>query len=214
MDIGRKIYYELNTGNVILLTESRSGSVIETTIEQDFQNYLALHSYQQSAVGIIQLNYGDFEANFAKYPFHIDITKNPIDEIAIVWDIANPIGATLADVQASKIAQVQDLYNQKLENGFTSALNGTTYTFRYGQSDQLKFVKLMIGVNGGLLQFPVNIPDINGTIVVYNTQTDLQQLLKDLSVFDNTTQTELHTLMSQVQACTTVDAVNAIQINF
>lgn len=61
---------------------------------------------------MVQLQFGDQnEINSTKYPFHIDITKNPIDKTAIVWDAANPLGATLAQVQAAKISQINDLYN-------------------------------------------------------------------------------------------------------
>jgi len=91
MEIGRKIYYEKLTGNLIIDTGQRSGHVIETTQDQDFEVYIKLQAYPQNTVGVIQCNYGYCSDNFATYHYHIDITKNPIDESAIVWDTTNPL---------------------------------------------------------------------------------------------------------------------------
>ena len=63
--IGRRIYYELSTGNVILDTGERSGYVVETTIEQDFETYRALAERVPETVGWIQLEYGQYAQDFA-----------------------------------------------------------------------------------------------------------------------------------------------------
>jgi len=65
MQIGRKIYYELSTGNIILDTGERQGDVIETTIEQDFQTYVALSQRVPETIGVIQLAYGEMSEDFA-----------------------------------------------------------------------------------------------------------------------------------------------------
>lgn len=64
MDIGRKIYYEKLTGNIILDTGERQGSVVETTTEQDFQTYTALAERVSETVGVIQLEYGQYAQDF------------------------------------------------------------------------------------------------------------------------------------------------------
>jgi hypothetical protein len=65
MKIGRKIYYDKLTGNVILDTGERFGAVVETTIEQDFQAYRALSERNPETVDWIQLEYGQYAQDFA-----------------------------------------------------------------------------------------------------------------------------------------------------
>lgn len=214
MDIGRKIYYELATGNVIIDTGERSGSVVETTQDQDFIMYADLQKYQPSAVGVIQCGYGWGHPNFDQYPFHIDITKTTIDQTAIVWDIANPLGASLADVQAAKIAQINDLYSQKLTTGFSSSATGTAYTFGYGQTDQMKFMQLAILIMNNMAIFPVNIPAKDNTIVPH-TQAQYNQLLIDIATFAQAQNTKQHDYITQVNTPNiTIDQVNAITVVF
>ncbi len=66
MQIGRKIYYEKATGNVLVDTGERQGSVIETTQEQDFETYQALAERVPETVGYIQLEYGEYAQDFAQ----------------------------------------------------------------------------------------------------------------------------------------------------
>ncbi|GIP56174.1 hypothetical protein [Paenibacillus vini] len=66
MQIGRKIYYEKSTGFVIVDTRPRSGNVRETTQEEDFANYTALAERVPETVGVIQLEYGQYEEDFAE----------------------------------------------------------------------------------------------------------------------------------------------------
>lgn len=65
MKIGRKIYYDLATGNVIVDTGERSGSVVPTTVEQDFQSYAALAERVPETVGVLELEYGQYAQDFA-----------------------------------------------------------------------------------------------------------------------------------------------------
>jgi len=63
--IGRKIYYELATGDVILIvTEKHGQNAINTTKEQDFQMYDVLAVRNPDTVGVIQLEYGQYQAEF------------------------------------------------------------------------------------------------------------------------------------------------------
>jgi hypothetical protein len=64
--IGRKIYYEKATGNVIVDTGERMGAVIETTIDQDFETYQALKERVRDTVGVIQLEFGQYAQDFAE----------------------------------------------------------------------------------------------------------------------------------------------------
>lgn len=62
--IGRKIYYDKTTGNVLVDTGERMGAVKETTIEEDFQIYKALSERNPKTVGMIQLEYGQYSQDF------------------------------------------------------------------------------------------------------------------------------------------------------
>lgn len=65
MPVGRKLYYELATGNVILITTEKHGeNAINTTKEQDFQMYDVLAARNPESVGVIQLEYGQYRAEF------------------------------------------------------------------------------------------------------------------------------------------------------
>ena len=64
--IGRKIYYDKTTGNVIVDTGEMMGAVVETTIDQDFETYQALNERVRDTVGVIQLEYGQYAQDFAQ----------------------------------------------------------------------------------------------------------------------------------------------------
>lgn len=66
MDIGRRIYYELSTGIPLVNTGERSGAVVETTAEQDFEVYTILNERVPTTVGMLQLEYGQFRQDFEK----------------------------------------------------------------------------------------------------------------------------------------------------
>lgn len=65
MQIGRRIYYDKQTGNVILDTGERQGAVVPTTVEQDFATYAALAARVPETVGVLELEFGQYAADFA-----------------------------------------------------------------------------------------------------------------------------------------------------
>jgi hypothetical protein len=66
MKIGRKIYYDLATGNIILDTGERQGSVVETTIEQDIATFTALSERNRETFDVIELPFGAYQQDFAQ----------------------------------------------------------------------------------------------------------------------------------------------------
>lgn len=66
MQIGRKLYYDLATGNIIQDTGERSGEVVETTQEQDFAAYRSLAERTPETVGVIELEFGAFREDFGR----------------------------------------------------------------------------------------------------------------------------------------------------
>jgi hypothetical protein len=63
--IGRKIFYDLETGNVIVDTGERQGFVMATTIEQDVSSYKALSERNRETFDVIELPFGIYMQDFA-----------------------------------------------------------------------------------------------------------------------------------------------------
>lgn len=66
MNIGRKVYYDVNNGNVILITDEMQHDVIETTIEDDIATYKSLSERIRESFDMIQLEYGQYSKDFAE----------------------------------------------------------------------------------------------------------------------------------------------------
>ena len=66
MQIGKRIYYDVATGNIILDTGEREGAVIKTTIEQDISTFKALSERNRNSFDYIELKYGQFAQDFAE----------------------------------------------------------------------------------------------------------------------------------------------------
>ena len=65
MQIGRKIYYDKVTGDIIVNTGDRRGSsLVITTVEEDFAAFKALADRIPDTVGWIQLEYGQYAQDF------------------------------------------------------------------------------------------------------------------------------------------------------
>lgn len=70
MDIGRRLFYEKDTGKIIKDTFERSGDVIEKTFLEDFP------SYDESIHGVIEFPYGHRKSEFAnKGSYRIDLSN-------------------------------------------------------------------------------------------------------------------------------------------
>lgn len=78
MQIGARIYYDKATGNVIANTGDRAGSVVETTVEQDFDAYAALAERVPETVEMMQLAYEQRKQDFRECNgYRVDITTAP-----------------------------------------------------------------------------------------------------------------------------------------
>lgn len=64
--VGRKIYFDKETGNVILTTSQMMGVVVGTTIEQDIASYKELNERVRETFDVIELEYGEYEQDFAE----------------------------------------------------------------------------------------------------------------------------------------------------
>lgn len=127
--------------------------------------------------------------------------------------VANIAQLQLTQAQATKIAQITAGYNQELRTQFVSSANGTATTYAYGQDQQTKYMKLLMLMNTSMITYPYTVYDINSNAVPL-TQAQLQQLYKDIDTFESNLEGQMHTLINQVNACTTVAQVNALTISF
>lgn len=66
MEIGRKIFYEKETGNIIIDTGERQGAVVPNTVEQDIQSYRVLSERNRETFDYIELDYGQFSQDFSE----------------------------------------------------------------------------------------------------------------------------------------------------
>ncbi|GAA4704079.1 DUF4376 domain-containing protein [Brevibacillus fulvus] len=129
--IGRKIYFDKLTGNVLIDTGERAGFVVETTQEQDFKTYTALDERNPDTVGCLQLEYGQDSDKFAQYRYRVDP-----DNQTIIWDLTPPT-APLEQVKTAKIDFLNNECFKAIYAGFISASTG--HTFRFNEEDQANF---------------------------------------------------------------------------
>lgn len=91
MQIGRRIYYDLQTGNAIQDTGERTGDVVETTRDQDFSAYAALAERVPDSVGMLQLEYGQYVQDFATCNgYRVDISGETPTLVFTYPDPADP----------------------------------------------------------------------------------------------------------------------------
>ncbi|MGC4378414.1 hypothetical protein WD019_16035 [Fictibacillus sp. Mic-4] len=64
--IGRRIYFEKSTGNIIIDKGEMQGAVIATTIEQDIATFTALSERNRDTFDVIELPFGAYAQDFAE----------------------------------------------------------------------------------------------------------------------------------------------------
>lgn len=66
MKIGRRVYYDKTTGNVIVDKGEMEGSVVPTTIEQDIATFTVLSERSRDTFDYIELPFGEYAHDFAE----------------------------------------------------------------------------------------------------------------------------------------------------
>lgn len=66
MNIGKRIYYDAVSGDIVLDTGERGGDVVNTTPDQDFKTYPDLMSRDRATVRYIELEYGSYTKEFGE----------------------------------------------------------------------------------------------------------------------------------------------------
>lgn len=118
--IGRKIYYDKTTGNVILDTGEMIGAVVETAIDQDFETYQALKERVLDTVGVIKLEYGQYAQDFAQCngyrvnPETLELEFSYPDPNAT--EPQEPVYVKPLSEQVKKLEQRQQIIQQALDD--------------------------------------------------------------------------------------------------
>lgn len=77
----------------------------------------------------------------------------------------------------------------------------------------MKFMQLALMVLSGQATFPVTVHTIVNKDIPHD-QTQYNQLVKDIAAFAVPLDVKQHGYINQVNACTTIDQVNAIVVQF
>lgn len=96
LKLGTKIYYLISNGNVILDTGDMMGCVVETSFDEDYNNYTDLSKYAKESIGCIKLKYGELGKLLADHKansFKVDISSQPHKLIFewIDYDTGKPV---------------------------------------------------------------------------------------------------------------------------
>jgi len=70
MNIGRRLYYDAITGEIIVDTGDREGSVIPKTIEEDITTYVELSERNPNSFKVTELEFGEFGQDFKESVNH------------------------------------------------------------------------------------------------------------------------------------------------
>jgi hypothetical protein len=129
---GRRIYFDISTGNVILGIGERVGSVVQTTIEEDIQNFKSLSNRNEGTFDVIELAYGEYANEFKESTSY---RINPITkDIEFNYE---PL-FNLEEYKTFKIEELSKKCKENIYEGFISQLNGHAY--RTNADDQLNFL--------------------------------------------------------------------------
>ena len=80
LKLGTKIYYLISNGNVILDTGDMMGCVVETSFDEDYNNYTDLSKYAKDSISCIKLEYGELGKLLEEHKansFKVDVSSQP-----------------------------------------------------------------------------------------------------------------------------------------
>ena len=78
--IGTKIYYLKSNGNIIIESGDMMGCVVETSFDEDYNNYTDLSKYAKDSISCIKLEYGELGKLLEEHKansFKVDISSQP-----------------------------------------------------------------------------------------------------------------------------------------
>ena len=87
MKLNRKIYYLKSNGNIIQEVGDMQGFVIETSFDEDYENYTDLKKYDKDKIGCLKLEYGQLGqllADSKANSYKVDVSGNP-HKLVFAW---------------------------------------------------------------------------------------------------------------------------------
>lgn len=131
-------------------------------------------------------------------------------QIGFMYKNSTVIDPAWPDVQTAQQKQTNNLSwacQQQIVSGFTSSILGSAYTYASGEVDQRNILAAAQATNGGLL----SCQDATG---VWDrrphTKAQAQQALDDFVSARDGEREKLGSLVTQINAATTIEAVQAI----
>ena len=77
--IGRRVYYNKLTGEILTDTGEREGEVVETTIDDDFNFFPGLTGRTLNDTGVIELEYGELRERIeGRESWRVDIGSSQL----------------------------------------------------------------------------------------------------------------------------------------
>lgn len=128
--IPSKIYYDINTGNVLTVTSEMQGSVIESTKEQDMEIYEHLKGKNIDEIDYIELEYGTFATTFNNVKsYSINLETKTLDFIYYTQEELNFKTSEQEEKQAisDRINTISDYAN--LDNNSITDLESAIITY-------------------------------------------------------------------------------------
>jgi len=134
-----KVYYEVETGTILLITSEGQGWIAETTKEEDIKIYPELKDKDINNIDFIELEFGALETifnNFKAYhvniekkeliveyytPEELQVIKNQNQEIQILNNRVNDISEYLNQQSAQTVV---DFENYILQNELNKIMEG------------------------------------------------------------------------------------------
>lgn len=205
MNIGRKIYYDKLTGIVLINTGERSGDVIQTTTEQDFQTYAVLSERVPQTVGCIQFEYGALSNEFVTCTgYRVDIETEQI-----IFSYTSPEEA-LEEIKNKQYEVISKACNKEILAGFNSTAKGGLekhYDFTY--EDQINLEALKNNVKDGSIT-EVEWKSSDELICTPWVTTEFLQLYSDAMNFKWNRIKKCHLLKVQISNSQTREEVEAV----
>lgn len=205
--IGRRIYFDKLTGNVILDKGEMQGSVVETTVEQDIMSYVALAERVRETFDVVELAFGEYQNEFiTATSYRVNPTTR---EIEFNYDST----FDLEQYKTFKLQELSQKCGQAILGRFSSIVGTTTYQFSNDTEAQSNFKDGIWALeNNKVAAVTWTAYDELGKIV--RISLDLAQLI-NVNV-DRLTHQQMNvaklrdTLQPQLEACTTKEEVEAI----
>ena len=207
MDIGRKVYADAFTGEILAVIPERAGSVRETTQEEDFASYIGLQGRNPESVICIQLEYGQDADKFAScYEYRVDPTTRQI-----VFNFIPP-QATLDEAKSAKKQEIELAANDALTAGFDCQPfgDGITHHYSYDTVAQTRLHKFFSVQNSPLAQAEIKWSTAKGVLLTHTAEQFMKvcgAAFQHESKIDNL-QTYIESL---VEPCETLDDVGVIK---